>query len=380
MRRTAILTLLACCAGCSHNPYPLHYRATEGLKSTESATRFFAEPCTPEELEARTGELLGEGYVIIGTSKFVSRNAYHREIHRQRDSQGAEIILFCDTAGPGAMESYATPDYATYRSGMTRHVAVYFARAQSLDLSPQKNNSVTPDPNSRRHEKSESSGQTALIPSTVRTPRGYGTGFFVSAGMVVTAQHVIARAKSIAIETSEGRFSAEPVLGDEGIDVAVLKIAKAPNIPALSIVPSVNAKVGDPVFTLGYPNVNMQGTEPKYTEGTISSLTGGPGNNPKYFQTSLPIQPGNSGGPLVNENGEVVGLIVSRLHDIAALMATGAVPQNVNYAIKTSFVLPFLEGIGIPSQPPAINNEDHLIDKSVLIEKTKKALVMVLCY
>jgi len=95
----------------------------------------------------------------------------------------------------------------------------------------------------------------------------------------------------------------------------------------------MNAKVGDPVFTLGYPNVIIQGTEPKYTEGTISSLTG-VGNNPRWFQISLPVQPGNSGGPLVDEHGQVVGIVNARLDDFKALATSGVLPQNVNYAIK----------------------------------------------
>lgn len=122
-------------AGCTHNPYPVHYqKAIDGLKPTERPKSFLAQRCTPEALEARTKELLAEGYVVIGRSEFVSTYPYHKEIHRQNDSQRAEIILFCDTADPTAVESNASPDSATHgRTGMTRHVAVYFARARSVN-------------------------------------------------------------------------------------------------------------------------------------------------------------------------------------------------------------------------------------------------------
>ncbi len=133
MRRATILTLLFCCAGCSHNPYPVYYqKAVDGLKPTERPKSFVAERVTPEALETRTKELLAEGYVVIGRSEFVSAFSRHKEIHRRGDSQGAEIILFSDTPDPTAKQSY-TSRRADLSGGvgMTRHVAVYFARPRA---------------------------------------------------------------------------------------------------------------------------------------------------------------------------------------------------------------------------------------------------------
>jgi hypothetical protein len=135
MRRITSLTLmlLFCCAGCSHNPYPVYYQKTvEGLKPTERAASFVAQRVTPEALEARTKELLAEGYVVIGRAEFVSAFSRHKEISRRSDSQGAEIVLFCDTPDPTAKQSY-TSRRADISGGvgMTRHVAVYFARPRA---------------------------------------------------------------------------------------------------------------------------------------------------------------------------------------------------------------------------------------------------------
>ena len=94
--------------------------------------------------------------------------------------------------------------------------------------------------------------------------------------------------------------------------------------------------MGDKVFTIGYPHTRIMGFKPKYTEGVISSLTE-IRDNPTVFQTTVPIQPGNSGGPLFNDKGEVVGLTTSSL-SLLAIESMGAVPQNVNYAVKSSFV------------------------------------------
>ena len=88
----------------------------------------------------------------------------------------------------------------------------------------------------------------------------------------------------------------------------------------------------------------MQGFSPKLTSGRINSLAGIK-DDPRNFQISVPIQPGNSGGPLVNEYGNVVGVVVSRLNAIKLLKETGSLPQNVNYAVKSSFANSFLESL-----------------------------------
>jgi S1-C subfamily serine protease len=103
-------------------------------------------------------------------------------------------------------------------------------------------------------------------------------------------------------------------------------------------------KLGDTVFALGFPNVRLQGFEPKLTKGEINGLAGAQ-DDPRHFQISAAIQPGNSGGPLVNLSGNVVGIVTARLSDAAGLLTSGALPQNVNYALKSSYAQVFLESV-----------------------------------
>jgi len=92
----------------------------------------------------------------------------------------------------------------------------------------------------------------------------------------------------------------------------------------------------------------MQGDAVKYTDGSISSLSG-PGDSPLYYQISVPVQSGNSGGPLFNSQGELVGIVAAKLDAVKTLARSGDLPQNVNYAVKADYLLPILKSIdGFP--------------------------------
>jgi len=91
-------------------------------------------------------------------------------------------------------------------------------------------------------------------------------------------------------------------------------------------------KLGGTVATVGFPNIGLQGFAPKLAKGEIASLSGA-GDDGRYFQISVPVQPGNSGGALVDERGNVVGVVSAKLSARAALAASGALPENVNYAV-----------------------------------------------
>ena len=95
---------------------------------------------------------------------------------------------------------------------------------------------------------------------------------------------------------------------------------------------------------VGFPNIGLQGFAPKLAKGEIAALSGAQ-DDPRYFQISVPLQPGNSGGGLVDERGNVVGVVSAKLSAAAALAASGSLPENVNYAVKSSLLLSFLESV-----------------------------------
>ncbi|HEY0457417.1 MAG TPA: serine protease, partial [Verrucomicrobiae bacterium] len=125
-------------------------------------------------------------------------------------------------------------------------------------------------------------------------------------------------------------------------DLALLKVSG--KFKPLAIGESKESRLGESVFTIGFPNPIMQGMEPKLTRGDISSLSGMKDDR-RHFQISVPVQPGNSGGPLVDMSGNVVGIVTMRLGDFRALQMTGAIPQNVNYAVKSELIRSFAEAV-----------------------------------
>jgi S1-C subfamily serine protease len=141
---------------------------------------------------------------------------------------------------------------------------------------------------------------------------------------------------------------------------------------------SSRVRMGDKVFTIGYPHISKMGLNPKYTEGVISAVTGIK-DNPTVFQTTVPIQPGNSGGPLFNEKGEVVGLTTASL-SLLAIESMGAIPQSVNYAVKSSFIKNILGTV-----PEALLSNRGIVvvptdsnSRSDFIQAIKKNVVLIL--
>ena len=209
------------------------------------------------------------------------------------------------------------------------------------------------------------------------TPKASGSGTIVStAGHVLTAAHVVAGASRVKILTAHGMKSAIVVRVDEANDLAVLKLA-AGTYRSLSVAPSRRIRLGQAVATIGFPNVEIQGFSPKVTKGEISSLNG-VGDDPRAWQISVPVQTGNSGGALLDENGNVIGVVVSKL-GLKALKATGDIPQNVNYAVKSTYALALLEPYldGTAPEPNQSAAKPRFED---MIVKAQQSVVLILVY
>jgi len=209
-----------------------------------------------------------------------------------------------------------------------------------------------------------------------RSTSATGTGFFVSPdGHVITADHVIASGKQIRVRTKLGEFSARVVRRDPANDLAVLKVEGT--FAALHVLGSGKLRPADRVSTIGFPNPGLQGFAPKFSSGEVAALSG-PGDDPRFIQISVPIQPGNSGGPLVNSDGSVVGVVTGKLDFIKTLNVTGQIPENVNYAIKGTILLGLLEALpsATDKAPAATTNPSK--DLADIAKAVEAATVLII--
>lgn len=172
---------------------------------------------------------------------------------------------------------------------------------------------------------------------------GNGTGILIDKrGFLITNSHVVEDAREIVVFSPQSggiELKAKLVLEDQDNDLALLKIeddrysAPARDVP-FSIITDVQ-DIGTEVFTLGYPlALSSMGEEIKFSEGSINAKTGY-NDNTSMYQISVPIQPGNSGGPLFNKQGHLIGIVNAKI--------IGDSIENVAYAIKSTFAKVLIE-------------------------------------
>ncbi len=182
--------------------------------------------------------------------------------------------------------------------------------------------------------KNENSKENSLVSS--------GSGFFISKdGYIATNAHVVKDGVVYEITVNNDsdisiKYNAKAILIDEVNDVAILKIEDENYIDFNQIPYSIetSTKIGEEVFTIGYPLSSLMGNNFKVSNGIINANTGIQ-DDVRFIQISTPIQAGNSGGPLFNKDGNIVGLTTSKLNEDAI----GQTVENVNYAIKANYLV-----------------------------------------
>jgi S1-C subfamily serine protease len=201
-----------------------------------------------------------------------------------------------------------------------------------------------------------------------------GTGFALKSGYIVTNYNVVDNATSIFIQGTNGTLKknvqASVIAVDKINDLALLKVADSAFIGFRSIPYSIQtsvSEVGEDIFVLGYPLISTMGDEIKLTTGIISSKSGFLGDMALY-QISAPIQPGNSGGPVFNNKGNLIGIVTAKHKGT----------ENVGYAIKTSYLNNLVESSISSSILPA-NNQLTGLSLSEKVKKLKNCVFMIIC-
>lgn len=264
-----------------------------------------------------------------------------------------------------------------YLKGDTLLIAQKRSRELKGELDTEKAKAANPGQNTN----TSSGGSPAPAASAESAPfeaKGMGSGFAVAeGGLVVTNWHVVEKAARIELVTARGRTAAKVVAADQSNDLAILRAAKS-LAAALPIRSSRGAKIGTEVFTIGFPNPDLQGFSPKFNRGEISSVAGA-ADDPRYFQISVPVQPGNSGGALCDAEGRVIGVVAAKLDERLAFKTSGSLPENVNYAIKSTYLLALLESLELPQNALAADDKGPVSPEAAR-QRAQNSAVLVLVY
>ena len=184
-----------------------------------------------------------------------------------------------------------------------------------------------------------------------------GTGFFITAaGHLLTNAHVVEGCSRVSL-AGGSRLTLVDV--DTGSDLALLKAGAASARAPLLLRQGRDIHLADSVVVAGYPLTGLLSSGLNVTTGAVSALAG-PGDDRRLIQITAPVQPGNSGGPLLDASGNVVGVVVSKLDALKVASITGDIPQNVNFAISLGTLQAFLDANAVdyemrPSSAPRSN-------------------------
>lgn len=201
-----------------------------------------------------------------------------------------------------------------------------------------------------------------------------GTGFYVSTGgHILTNHHVVKDCQRLEVAVpGQPAERVKLVTSDQKNDLALLQGESKPTVlPAFR----TRVRLGDGIAVYGFPLSGVLATGGNFTLGNVTALAG-LGDDTSQFQISAPVQPGNSGGPLLDKFGNVVGVIVAKLNVLGVARYTNDVAQNVNFAIKASTASAFLETAGLTAPNGELGKE---LDPADLADRAKEFTVKVMC-
>jgi S1-C subfamily serine protease len=311
--------------------------------------------------------------------------------------QGIDQYIRFHNDGPGSVgfilswDSVAARDLHIERVATLMSASLWADRTGAAFIDPPRAARAAPD----RNRDESGPGAEVIAPSpahpearavnipTPSAPKGEeasgptsGTGFFVSPdGHALTNAHVVEACTNGVMVTAPGHAPtpARLVAQDKTNDLALLKTTLTPSRVAAF---RTSVRLGEGIAVFGYPFAGVLSTSGNFTLGNVTALAG-LGDDSRHLQISAPVQGGNSGGPLLDEHGNLIGVIVAKLNALRVMIATkGEVPQNVNFAIKASVAATFLDSHGVS---PAVAPAGDKVDPADLADQAKAMSVYIVC-
>ena len=179
----------------------------------------------------------------------------------------------------------------------------------------------------------------------------------------------------VRVRSPVGSEEATVTAADKANDLALLTAEVGDRTPLL-FRDGPGIRPADPIVAVGFPYSGLLATSPIISTGTVSALAGLMDDS-RFLQISAPIQPGNSGGPLLDNSGNVVGVIVSSISASTIMKYTGSIPQNINFAIKANTARQFLD---VKRIAYATATSEAKLDPADVGEKGSRSMVLVECY
>jgi serine protease Do len=285
----------------------------QGEELVDFEKRLDSDPELMQELEKQ--KLLDKAFKLYGSRKQLKASL--QEMHQEMDQEQTTNVVSFKAYGLKTFWKKHMPTMAVaasvalitvlcsvlmldyLQSFEDRQMSFYQELKQDLDLIKKTQNKM--------------SKAAAKKAAEAKPSRYSGTGFVISPnGYLLTNHHLVKNADSIYIESrleNYHRYKVKMVYKDPETDLAVLKVDDPAFVPFKNLPYAFrtnDADLGEAVFTLAFPRVDMV-----YGEGSVSSRTGFEGDTSAY-QVSIPVNPGNSGGPLLDENGYLIGVITGR--------------------------------------------------------------------
>lgn len=311
----------------------------------------------PYEVRSRSRLVTSRG---AGTSRFYVRSdlapdgySWFTTIVRERPGADPRLLDVISAS----LTSDATAEIYAPNGRLVQLVAAGIELARLPPTGPQANSL----PDSRQ-----------LEPDFSEPTDGAGTAFFVNNTDLVTARHVV---DGCARLTFADGTELQLVEQHPTLDLALLSSPRRSR-DWIPLHLSGEAKLGQRIIALGYPHYGTLGTALNSTGGNVSALSG-LGDDPSKITFSAPIQPGNSGGPLLGLDGSVIGVVIATINKLEVAKVTGTLPENINYAVTGDGLLEFLadQGVSLPRQ-----SATHVDFDAGIPEGMQRAVVPVLCH
>ena len=203
-----------------------------------------------------------------------------------------------------------------------------------------------------------------------------GSGFVVSrSGDVLTNYHVVDGCRELHVLRNGEPAVAALVAADPMVDLAILRLPEGAADAAL-VRGDKPVMPGEAVVVVGFPLPSLLSSQASVTAGIVSRLTG-PRDDPHQLQITAPVQPGNSGSPLLDTSGAVAGIVVAKLNGLRIVKRTGAIPENVNFAVNAKYARALLDRSGVPYQ---IATAGEPLSTPAIAERALKFTVLVQCF